>query len=497
MSLVRELVGGSHCNQGMSFAYGSVYGDLKAYNRTLANWLCCGICSGPMLLVVGVALVLRSFQDIRLQRITEFNVAAEEWNTHQGASGSFQGIGINATLTSEVSTQHVLFGGVAPEPLGDKSLRPVEAFTSVDTPYFFKTKVTVKKNSRVMLHFTGNDVSASSSLEFDPIVQVDVKYKWYVSRSSSAGSNSIDCRDSEYDYPGTRFKNVETCQQWCEQEMQGSWVGSTSRKCFDTANPTKATGCCTVAWAAKLVCVAAKDGTSARKINIGEGTGYVVNGCSWSEGAIGDSFQRRYTSVNASGTSLDRNMRGGASKKFSDWPVVYGILSRKDPKFAADNLDLDISVRHELDPYISASRITKGCSSGTDSKVYSSIGQSPSETEQCFGMTPEQTRQIAVYCFGLGTILSIVPCGLIYFIVKRQRAKKPGIQQRTQVAPVAPVVNGVGGGVIVLAGPQRTQQLQPQIQQVQYPMQPLVVVAVPQQQQVHQQQIQYAQVQSY
>ena len=85
---------------------------------------------------------------------------------------------------------------------------------------------------------------------------------------------------------------------------------------------------------------------------------------------------------------------------------------------------------------------------------------------------------------------------------KRQRAKKPGIQQRTQVAAVAPVVNGVGGGVIVLAGPQRTQQLQPQIQQVQYPMQPLVVVAVPQQQQghqqqVHQQQIQYAQVQSY
>ena len=81
-----------------------------------------------------------SFDDYRLAQINEYNSAVASWNNAEGTSGKFQvGKGLNATLAAlhDGTTTHVLLGSVAPEPLGDKSLRSQESFTDVDAPYYF------------------------------------------------------------------------------------------------------------------------------------------------------------------------------------------------------------------------------------------------------------------------------------------------------------------------------------------------------------------------
>ena len=83
--------------------------------------------------------------------------AVASWNNAEGTSGKFQeGKGLNATLDAlhEGTTTHAL-GSVAPEPLGDKSLRSQESFTDVDAPYYFKSskKVRVKNNTNSSIFF--------------------------------------------------------------------------------------------------------------------------------------------------------------------------------------------------------------------------------------------------------------------------------------------------------------------------------------------------------
>ena len=62
-----------------------------------------------------------------------------------------------------------------------------------------------------------------SPVKFFPVVTIDTKYSWYVSRSSSASSSSIDCRKPGYNYPGTRFSKVPYCSSWCA-DNNGQWI---------------------------------------------------------------------------------------------------------------------------------------------------------------------------------------------------------------------------------------------------------------------------------
>ena len=45
----------------MSFLIGGVYGDLKEYGGNVAQCVCCLMCSGPLLIVLGLIFFVASF----------------------------------------------------------------------------------------------------------------------------------------------------------------------------------------------------------------------------------------------------------------------------------------------------------------------------------------------------------------------------------------------------------------------------------------------------
>ncbi len=188
---------------------GGVYGDLKEYGGNIAECICCMMCLGPVLLIIGVAVFFQSFSDHRLAAISEYDLAVSTWNSGPGADRSFEGLGISAILTTGIvgAATEILMGGVAPEPTGDKSLRPEEKFTEVSNPYYYKNEgagVSIQAfeptaNSEYTLSFSGESVKVSTGkVTFKPLIDVSAQYDWYVSRSSSASSDSIDCINPNY-----------------------------------------------------------------------------------------------------------------------------------------------------------------------------------------------------------------------------------------------------------------------------------------------------------
>ena len=63
------------------FFIGDVWGDVKEYGSAIVGCLCCLMCSGPVLLIIGVAVFVNSFTDTRLALINEYNADVDAWNT--------------------------------------------------------------------------------------------------------------------------------------------------------------------------------------------------------------------------------------------------------------------------------------------------------------------------------------------------------------------------------------------------------------------------------
>lgn len=434
---------------------GGVYGDLKEYGGNIAECICCMMCLGPVLLIIGVAVFFQSFSDHRLAAIAEYDLAVSTWNSGPGTDRSFEGLGISAMLATGIvgAATEILMGGVAPEPTGDKSLRPEEKFTEVSNPYYYKNEgagVSIQAfeptaNSEYTLSFSGESVSKVSTgkVTFKPLIDVSAQYDWYVSRSSSASSDSIDCTNPNYNYPGTRFSSKITCPDWCRQEG-GIWNELPKQQCYDESRAD--TGCCQKTYALKKACFVAKKTTSG-DYEIAAGTGK-ANGCMFSESHVGDaSFQREYKRV------------VNDMAKWSDWPLAYVDASSRS---FGQTYDIEISVRHEEDPFISASRITRGCSSGTNTNNWEKFGEAPSDSSQCFGLTPEQLRQIAMYLFAAGAVFSVIPCGVLCFVLQSTKSKKRRAGQQNYAQS-----NQTQGGAIMLAGPQQPQHVQVIVQQPQ------------------------------
>ena len=198
-----------------SFLVGGVYGDLKEYGNNVAQCVCCLMCTGPILIIIGMAVFSSSFSDYRLQQINEYDAAVSTWNSGPGADNTFQDLNIIASVAAVATTfsaaTETLMGVPAPEPIGDKSLRAEEKFATVQNPYYYKNMETVSIlksdwSKQHSLKFRGDNVkpgssSSSSSTDavlFDPVINVNLPYSWYVPRSSSKGSSSIDCKNPNY-----------------------------------------------------------------------------------------------------------------------------------------------------------------------------------------------------------------------------------------------------------------------------------------------------------
>ena len=180
---------------------GGVYGDLKEYGANIANCICCMMCLGPVLLIIGAAIFFQSFSDYRLAQITEFDAAVSAWNAGPGLDQSFENLDITAVLTSTLVSAEILMGGLAPEPKGDKSLRPEEKFTEVSNAYYYKNKDSVSISTTengISLSFTGVSVGDSGKFDFEPLIEVNLPYSWYASSSSSQSSNSVDCKNPNH-----------------------------------------------------------------------------------------------------------------------------------------------------------------------------------------------------------------------------------------------------------------------------------------------------------
>ena len=129
----------------MSFLIGGVYGDLKEYGGNVARCVCCLMCSGPLLIVLGLILFVASFSDTRLQLISERNGYVDAWNSGLGAEGAdsaFHGmtdLSMVFSLGGSFLGDNVVqtMGSTAPEPVGDTSQRDVESFTEVTEPWYY------------------------------------------------------------------------------------------------------------------------------------------------------------------------------------------------------------------------------------------------------------------------------------------------------------------------------------------------------------------------
>jgi hypothetical protein len=88
--------------------------------------------------------------------------------------------------------------------------------------------------------------------------------------------------------------------------------------------------------------------------------------------------------------------------------------------------NFNLYIRHEQDPYVSASLLTAGCSSCTNTKApkYPRGECGSNNGSQCFGLTPEQKRTIALYMMILGGMLLVFPCCFYHCVVKRMMSSR-------------------------------------------------------------------------
>ena len=322
--------------------------------------LCCMMIIGPILILVGIFTFQSSFSNARLSLIKDYDTSVGKWNNGIGALGTFEKLSIEAKFSSLAGSTTVLLGAPAPEPLGDVSQSSDEIFTEVDKPYYYTTKNDDKtinevypafsSTKKISLTFQGEGVASSPEIQFNPMVGQDTAYSWYCSGSSSSSSSSSSSRrrrrrsssrsssnsdDQECtntcNNPSTsenKRAGADNCDDWCRIQG-GTWTDNGN--CYTSLSGTATkTGCCTTYYGSRKACFIATL-NSAGKAEIKKGP------C-----ASGPSTETTLTKMNSG--------------------VLYGSMK----SMAVWDKGMEVSVRHEQDPYIKASELTYGCSSSTD-----------------------------------------------------------------------------------------------------------------------------------
>ena len=451
--------------------------------KDCTHCLVCLMCLGPILLIAGFYVMSLAAADNRGKLIEKYDSAVQKWNNGPGSSGEFTGYGISAKFSTMDASQEpttVLLGAVAPEPLGDQSLRTSEAFFDVNDPWYYSTENddktintvypnydgffnTFNKGSKISLTFVGTNVK-SDPTDFYPVVAFDTPYSWYCSSSSSSGrrrrssrsSNSCSstCKNPNDSYNSNSAKS--DCDDWCEG-IGGTWYDN--GKCYDS-HSSSATGCCHVYYGARDACFTSK-------VSNGEVT-----------------------------VSKEACAVANVKVKSEDGAILYGAMNSQTSWGAG----MKISVRHELDPYIQASRLTAGCSSGTSGSMNYMTGFSaPSgSSSQCFGLTPEELMGIAQTLLFFGVCFSSVPCLVLYCLVKKSKNNNNnnnnnnnGLQTQVIMKPQQQQYQAQPGQQQYQAQPgQQQYQAQPGQQYQAQPVQPVYIQQPQPVQQVYQPQYQ-------
>ena len=414
----------------------------------IAKCLLCLICLGPILIIIGMTFVRSALEDNRLIEITTYNSAVANWNSavenSYHAIGTGKGMQINAVLSTVangkiLSDTAILVGKVAPQPIGDKSLRKEESFSTIKNPWYYSTEakdqtitnVSIGKSSNftvdletiVSLTFTGADVT-STVTAFYPVVAFDTPYSWKCIPRQNTNRNSRNSRrrsgrrlqENKNGCPNTcnnplstekQDSSKQTCDVWCTSTADGVWTDN--GKCYDDVSTKNvATGCCHSHWGAKEACYQSTVVSGKLKI--------VAKPCKTSNTLV----------------------------KSEDGVILYGTMKTKT-EFGEG---MQISIRHADDPFITASGLTNGCSSASQDSYPTYVGVEPvaSEKDQCFGWTPGQNLMVATILFVIGGTLTCCPALVLFWMYQnsKNKTRPTGVVPGQQMVPGQVMMIGAG-----------------------------------------------------
>lgn len=449
---------------------GGFFGAIVEGFGQMAYCICCMMVLGPILIIIGLVTFSSSFNNTRLKLINEYDSSVSTWNNGVGSSGAFKNLKIYAEFSkagASTANHTVLLGMKAPEGVGDEAKTDSEKFTVIKDPWYYATNEDDKtinnvygvidkptetsKGSKVTMKFKGASVATSPTTTFWPIVKEDVEYSWYCSSSSSSSSrrrrrsSSSSCSNTCSKPTGGTSSTV-SCPTWCKNQG-GQWKDN--GKCYASTSSTPvSTGCCQRYEGSRKACFLAT-------LNGDQKVDILSEPCS----------------------------SGVAARNDNNDNVLYGIMTNGVSDWG---LGFEVNVRHKDDPFVTASKLTDGCSSGTNEVPTYTTGYSNMEqptSKNCFGLTAGEIRSQAMILLVIGAIFSIFPCSVFYYFSrsKNNRSNNNMNNNNSQYVPQ-----------IVHAGTQQPQYGQHQKQFNQQPVQgqfvqhqqPVQAQYIPQQQPV-------------
>jgi hypothetical protein len=178
-----------------------------------------------------------------------------------------------------------------------------------------------------------------------------------------------------------------SCYFWCSNNG-GEWKDNGN--CYDSTSSTpKVTGCCRQYQGARKACFLASDSSNGDKK-------IVIKSKPCSSGPA----------VETQATKDNGNV------------VLYASMNSGVKRWGQG---FEVSVRHKDDPFVTASRLTDGCSSGTKEVPSYTTGYSNTEqptSKTCFGLTAGEIRSQAMILLAIGAIFSIFPCSVLFYLSK-------------------------------------------------------------------------------
>jgi len=483
--------------------------DIKEAGSAILGCFCCFMCAGPVLVVVGVAFLVSSLTDTRGIKIEQYENQLSFYNT-KGWSFEGQDLWVQAHASTNAG---VMTGSNGWQDVGKMaqwdaaksnaenkvrdslySSPPLEKGTAYEWSAAGSAPLSSNltqhdQNSnqffKLRVRNAANDVVSESD-----VLRAKVDNRFFLDYTPSqnkATGGGIQCYAQQYSssYQSKHRAEIKrkypTCEAYCaERSGQFQWRGT--EQASDRAQCTQTLGLKRVAWRLCLgglttiescPCTGTKCAvtTAEKALPPYECTAGTCKAGADSEvltdGKFGTAESYNFVEKTWSNTS-------GIERPVGDFHVAqYGLVRQADRGlFEGSGLDgqhlkkLEVRVRWQQDPYILASALTGGCSSGAgDSFLYWNpstattgkvSGSDNSGTGQCFGLTVEQKRQIGIACLVVG-ILCLLP---VYCLVKWARGRK------AKSAPPPPAGAGAGAGVMPV--PQKVQY------PAQYPAQQMV-----------------------
>jgi hypothetical protein len=208
---------------------GGAFGDVKEAGEKAIGCFCCLMCTGPILIIIGILTFVASFTDTRGALIAEYDTSVTSWNglTSPGLDISFTGPTTSAAFTLQTTTpQYTMERVVADENVHD-TLGPLAVPKAVNlfqskaadvVPLFKNTASSDYLDHQFTLTIGGSDgTSIPSAVPFTLMKKQAVRITKVCPPSSSSTTSSVTCMDNAIgcSYSGTRWRNKQTCSAYC------------------------------------------------------------------------------------------------------------------------------------------------------------------------------------------------------------------------------------------------------------------------------------------